>query len=856
MRSGKAWKQILISLAVTLVIWAVFSWPLPRHAASAIPSSAYNVEKGSMRMMIPGDHLQMLYQLWIAADTFKGGTPWFHDVYEFNTGNDEDRYFLSTYYLPLSLFYAAGEKMTGTQAGGYNFTAFITLWLTYLFTWLLVRRYTKEDWLSAIAAMVGIIFPYRWITMLDGSPTGLAMMWVPVIFYGLDVMVAEKKIWAGALAGFGLFVSEWGDTHVFFFSVLSSPFWCLFSWLFHSPRWPSKKDILSVLKASVFLIFFMGLVVFQGLRVRHGLKGSELAGKGRSFTEVANCSLPLSGVLKFKNPDDSRKIYIGIYLLALLAAGGWAASRSRVLRADQPAVYPAMALLLLALGIFGIVMLSAGTRNPLGPKAWKLLTMVVPPYGMIRQADKIYCLMPVFLAVGCALFWRYILELAPAGRRRLVTVALLVPLLFDYSYRIKATICGLEQEQGAYRAVAEDAHAAGNKRPHIMVLPIWPGVSHYNSVNDYYVSLYHIRMVNGYGGTVKKKYMEDFFAPMESINMGGIYDSQLDELLKRGIGYLVLHEDVFPEKVSPFPVGYTLQKLVNHPRLECIGKDGAAWAFKILPLSASRTGAQKQEFITHVFPSRRRELERSVITNAVVCTNDQTALGDGYVKMAVTGGRVLIPTNAAPLDSQLYWLIRTRGEGALSLSHLLDGATNGSEVLNVKSAEWAWQKVNLPCKPASLPVAGELSLVNGNADVDSAMLCAGEWKGPAKGETMTLPAACFFHAGYIEKDFGSVVLRKLYEPDNIAFYGPKLPLEKGRYSAEIVFESGVPAGTVLGGFNVRWRDRDTDNSVPVTVGSRAVTVFEQKDNKPFFVAFRFVREADVKICRVIITRLE
>jgi hypothetical protein len=149
-----------------------------------------------------------------------------------------------------------------------------------------------------------------------------------------------------------------------------------------------------------------------------------------------------------------------------------------------------------------------------------------------------------------------------------------------------------------------------------------------------------------------------------------------------------------------------------------------------------------------------------------------------------------------------------------------------------------------------------LFLVDGSVDIDSVLLCTGEWKGPETGESLNIPAFSFFHAGYIEKESGSVVLRKLYEPDTVAFYGPKLPLEKGRYSTEIVFESGAPVGTVLGSFNVRWRDLETGNSVPVTVGSRAVTIFEQKDNRPFFVAFRFVREADMKISRVIITRIE
>lgn len=853
MRTRSAWKDIVVALAVTLAVWALFSWPLPRYVGSAIPSSACNIEKDNIRMMIPGDHLQMLYQLWIAADTFKGGTPWFHDIYEFNTGDDADRFFRSTYYLPFSVFFLVGSWFGG-QAGGYNFAAFMTLFLTYFFTWMLIRRFTHDNWLSGVAAVLSIIFPFRWITMLDGSPTGLALMWTPIIYWALDIMISERKMWAGALAGAGLFMSEWGDTHVFFFNVLSAPFWCLFSYLFHTPKWPSLKEAGSLLKASFLLILLLGMVAFQGLRVKGQLKDATIAKKGRSLDEVALCSLPLSGLVKFQNPQDSRKIYMGVYLL-LLMAGGWGAYmvvRRRESVSDS--LCRPLPLILLSLGIFGMVMLATGTRNPLGPRAWLFLTKLVPPYGMIRQADKIYCLMPLFVALGCGLLWQYILALVPQGRRRVLALALLVPLLLDYKYRINPTICGLDPDQGAYRAVAEDATASGNKRPHIMVIPIWDGVSHFNTINEYYVSLYHIRMVNGYGGTVKKRYKEEIFLPLESINMGGIYDSQLDNLLTRGIGYLVLHEDVFPEKVSPFPVGYTLQQLVNNPRLECIGKDGVVWAFKIR--STPLPDKSRSTFMTQLFASKRRELERSIVTNAVFKADDPAALGDGFVSMNVTGGIVKVPGTLAPLDNPICWLIRARGDGAVAVNHVIDGVTNGPVMLDVKSPEWTWLKVAIPVRPESVPIEADLSLAGGSVDLDSAILGGGDWVGPGKGESLDLPAACFFHAGGTARDFKSVMFRKLYDPDAIVFYGPKLPLDKGKYSAEIVFESSAPAGTVLGEFNVRWRGNEDKNWAQVAAGAKAVTLFEQEGNKPFFVAFRFVREADMSISKVRLSRLE
>ena len=142
-------------------------------------------------------------------------------------------------------------------------------------------------------------------------------------------------------------------------------------------------------------------------------------------------------------------------------------------------------------------------------------------------------------------------------------------------------------------------------------------------------------------------------------------------------------------------------------------------------------------------------------------------------------------------------------------------------------------------------------------DLDSTYLSAGDWTGVAVGETLELPAACFFHAGYTERDFGSVVLRKNYEPaEAIVFYGPRLPLDKGKYSAEFMFESPALAGAVLGRFGVLRPGGQEGQSIPVTAGSPAVAAFEWNENKPVNLGFVFLRTADVRIRCVLLTRIE
>ena len=602
-------KRIWVSFLVALALWLFFSWPVPRAMTSAISSASLNVEKDGGRAMMPGDHLQFLYQFWLTGDTLKGHTPAFVNPYEFNVGNDADGAFRGTYYVPFSLFYTVGAACGG-RAFGYNFNQFVTMWITFLALWLLARRYCNDDRLAAVAAGIGAGLPYAWITMFDGSPTGLAMMWIPLIYWGLDVMVVDRKVWGGIAAGVSICLSE-SDSHVFFFAILSTPFWCAFSYWVHFVRGRSwSAEVQSLLKASLGLLVFLGVAVWQVWIIRHSIQDTTLVVVSRSIEEIRAGSAPLSGLVKFVNPGDSRKIYVGGYLVLLLGWGGYAAVRAR--RRGEPFL-SLMTLVLLGLGIVGVALLATGVMNPAGPRAWKVVMKLIPPYAVIRQPHKIFCLMPSLLTVASCVVLPLLLRRVPVRWRAWVAVGLVLPQLVDYGLRVRPTLCRLDREQGAFKAIAEDAQAAGNTRPHLLSLPIWPGDSHYDSLNEYYISLYGLRMVNGYGGSVRKSYLESVFQPLESLNVGAISEAQLDYLMKRGVGYLVLHEDCFPEKVSPFPVGVTLEALLNHPRLRCIGKDAAMWSFKILPAAQSDFIRNTKSFMQTVFSARRFELEDCLV---------------------------------------------------------------------------------------------------------------------------------------------------------------------------------------------------------------------------------------------------
>jgi len=201
-----------------------------------------------------------------------------------------------------------------------------------------------------------------------------------------------------------------------------------------------------------------------------------------------------------------------------------------------------------------------------------------------------------------------------------------VLMLGEYRWQLKPGICLLDPDQAAYAAVAQDARAT-QQAPRVLVLPIWPGDSHWASPYEYYASLYRIRMVNGYSPTVTTNYIANVFRRFESANLGVLEEAQLNELRQWGVQYVLLHEDAFPEKVSPYPVVLTLSRLLAHPRLALLNHSRNVWAFKVLPFAQPVRPGQPSVPCTTLFPARSWEAEAAPEQTGVKVLPDTAASG-------------------------------------------------------------------------------------------------------------------------------------------------------------------------------------------------------------------------------------
>ena len=834
-----------LAALVTLIVWTVFSWPLPLHVASGIPFSSRNTEKHHARDMVAGDHLQLMYHFWLAGDMARGKTPWMHNLYEFNTGEDAERREPGAYYLPFSAVYAV-ISWGGSRALGWNGAGLFSLMITYFFTWQLVRRYADTDWISALAALIAISLPYRWITLLGGSPTGFAMALVPMLLLGLDVAVRDERPAGGLLAGATVVLAFCADLHVFFFGVLAIPCWCIVAFAARPSFEWKKPAAYGRLALALAPVAILTLAAYALSRTTANELDAAVMAEGWTPRELVPYSPIRKGLLHWGSLGISNQVFVGFVLPVILGAGGLLALARR--REFGPRL---LVLILLGVAAAGIIMLALGVNGPRGGKALMICRKLIPPYRMVRQTAKIFSVLPSILAVATGIALTAIAGKGRAKWRQAAVVGLCALLLLEFRMQLSASICRLDRSQPAYEAVAEDARADG-AIARILVLPLWPGNSHWASIYQHYVSLYRLRMLNGYKPAVPKAY-DAVFEFLESANQGRVTDGQLDDLLRRKTHYILLHEDAFPEKVSPFPVGLTLKRLLNHPRLELLRQHERVWAFKVLPAATGKPAMA--EAWRHFRPAWRWEMEKAAATNATV-TADPAAVNGHYL---VLGDR---PDNAVRIETRapianadgLRWVILARGRGLMHFEVAVDDEVIMQGPYVTKAVDWEW---------ISLPIATErefftprlsLSVDEGSIALDTALLAAGPELDLKGDRPVTIPAPCLYHAGYTDLENDRVTFMVDKEPDRVILYGLVLAPEAGDYEAtldvDVEGETTETAGTL------RVTDLATTLAErPITRTGAVNVAFSLQKAAPVRVEFEYARSADVDVGNLTLRRI-
>ena len=839
---------------MTAIVWLVFSWPLPKYMSDGIPVSSTNIEKDSMRYMIPGDHLQLHYFYWLFDDMLHGNTPLYQNHYEFNLGDDEARRRVGNYNVPFSFIYSFWA-LFGNSSFAWNMMGISVIWLTCYLTWILARRFTNDDKIAAMAALIAITFPYRWMNLFGGSPMGLAMTWVPMLYLGVDMAIRDRSLKGGIMAAITLIGIFYTDTHIFFFAGLFMPLWGIIALLRSNlPELKLRKTWIKLFAAITPIMIATVLMVLRGMAFKQSKLGSSTMAGGREGSEISIFTATPAGLIQWQAYGKQAHIYLGWVIPILILVGIILALYiTYTKRQDRTSLISVTLLGLLVVHTVAIIILAVGSYGPFDGKIFEFFQNHIPIYKMMRQPGKIFALLPTILALAVTVLFS-IVATCRRWSPRIITTAMViaaVAIFVEYASQVRITICLLDREQPAYEAVRIDADKTdGDARA--MIIPFWPGDSSWGSIYQYYVSLYHIKMINGYSPVVPKSYVKDIYGLFGRSNIGVLPDFLLDNLLQRNIRYILLHENAFPEQVSPFPVGFTLKRLLNHPRLTLLKHSEHIWSFRIenSPTLRNDIVPEWKSF----FPTLEWEFENGTISGGSTIKHEPTASG---------GTSLLLDNPTQYVTSRMFraWTapqsrlhIRARGYGRLQTKLILL-ASSVTKTTNINSEKWQWYDVSLGNLPERTLCEPSLSVINGSVELDVMQYISGEWVPPRLGETLTLPAAIFFHAGHIMDDFASVKIRRNCEPDDFIFYGPKLPLPIGKYMLQMEYSSQAKPQTNLGTMSVRSRQIKSQ-SVEVLAGKPATITFEQTLNLPARFNFKFSRNADLIIKQVTIERTQ
>jgi hypothetical protein len=832
-----AWRILMISLVLAILMSSFFFWPLPNHANHAIVENMQPFgESTQIGPVSPGDPLQLMYHFWMFTDMLAGNTPWLHNLYEFNTGDDAARYEPSVYYFPFSLFFAIGFWIDG-HTGGWNLASVISIWLTLWLTFLLTRRYTRSDLAAWCCACLGLALPYRWMTLGGGSPTGFTMAWIPLLLYGIDRMVHNRSIGGGALAGLAILLASFADSHCFFFSILATPAWFLFASMYRSVSQnqpPARADIRPVIAGGALIaIFTMAAYLLQKM-LTSAIQGST-ASAGRTLSEVRLFTPLPDGLFSWNVHGVSEHIYIG-YALPALVVLGLAAGCHALFRASnrKSARNLLISFVLLTAGIMLVIALALGANGPFGGQFFLWARDLVPPYRMIRQTAKIYCLLPSMIAVIAA-FSYLLARLAPARIWTFTWAIVAVAGIFEASSRIHPRIGIIQDQNKAYAAVASHATAAGFV-PRAVAVTLWPGESHFSSVYQHWGSLYHIRMVNGYFPFTAEKYVNDVFRRLESINVGIVDTAQREWLSSRGINYLIVHENLYPEKVSTYPIGYALSRLQQDPYFELLAQDGPVWAFRLLKRPREVLASQPKPALWPTTHSVEAEMLRDAKEHVLP---DPTASGGTFVRLNKPDQTLTVRAWDYGPDVNNHWSFRMRGTGRLVAHRFVMNEPAGTVDLAVASDDWTWITVQMPTPETRRQAYTRLHLSEGSIDVDMAHLLAGEPIAVVPGESWTISADHLFHSGYSSPQFEGVNFDPSVDSAGTVLYGPKAPFPAGDYELSIDFTSpSAPIGTILGRCEVHLPERHLMAASDIIAGQPAPLPVSVTNNLPLNIIIK------------------
>lgn len=306
----------------------------------------------------------------------------------------------------------------------------------------------------------------------------------------------------------------------------------------------------------------VGYVLFLRATV---MGGSFTATGGRPYALIARNAPRLGDLLTPRNTDDERAIYVGI-LPGLLALLGLARSGEGTGSGAARAIYGAALVLALILAL-------GPSLDPSLP-LYRLLYDYLPYFNYPRSPARLMIVGFVALGVLVGYALRTVPAATPWGKGVLCAVALGIVLEYAPFHPIGISL--LDPANPLYRTMGEEV---GDGR--FLAIPLFPGDSHQSSVYEFYVTTTRARMVNGYNPLVSRSYVEGIFDRLVNLNLGEMRQAEYDLLRALRVKFVLVHEELFFWKVSPFPGVLTAKNLEGSPHVRFRGRAGDLSLFEV-----------------------------------------------------------------------------------------------------------------------------------------------------------------------------------------------------------------------------------------------------------------------------------
>ena len=200
----------------------------------------------------------------------------------------------------------------------------------------------------------------------------------------------------------------------------------------------------------------------------------------------------------------------------------------------------------------------------------------VPLFNFPRSPTRVlylsFFLLALLAAYGTAAWQR---RMRPTVFKWVALLGLML-LIVDYFPAKAPGISTVPLESPLYRMVQNRL-----KDGRLLALPLWPGESSWSSIYQYYATLTRVPMINGYRPSVSRKYVEQVFQPLSPMNNGILDQAIWQRLRDCRVKYVMVHEEAFPAKVSPFPPHFTKRRLQESGFLNYVGTDGPISLYEV-----------------------------------------------------------------------------------------------------------------------------------------------------------------------------------------------------------------------------------------------------------------------------------